>query len=464
MNLSRFMFYRSIRVGALVTLTFAQLLSATGVRAQVTHTVIAASGDAAPAGGNYTVLPDAPVLNVRGQMAFDAVLGGPSTRGVFLSDGMTTLPIALSGNPDPAAGNFEFVSTPFLTDRGDVIFSSGSGFFLGDGKRTVPLVQSGDPAPGGGSLILGPYAANSRGLIAFQSFVTGGVSSEGIFRNDGTHTTAIALEGTPSPTGGTFLFFSAPVIDDGDEVAFFAGMTGGSADFGLYRGDGENITTIFAANQAAPGGGTFLDFGDPRFNKHGQVLAQAQLENAAGPSGLFLHDGKDAIAIAVSGEAAPKGGTYSTFFGPQILNDHGQVAFAPLLTGGTSRRGIFRGDGSTTTTIALEGTTAPGTTGTFASFVDMKMGNDGTVAFIATLTVGAGGVDLTNNIGIWAGTSETDLHLVARSGELIEGKTLTRPLSLSRLEIKGRPIVWLGRFSGNSTAIVSSDFHAGSDD
>jgi hypothetical protein len=126
MNLSRLIFCRSIRVCALITLT----LAATGVRAQVTHTVIAASGDAAPAGGNYTTLPDAPALNARGQMAFDAVLGGPSTRGVFLSDGITTASIALSGNPDPAAGNFNFVSTPFLTTRGDVIFTTDTGFFL----------------------------------------------------------------------------------------------------------------------------------------------------------------------------------------------------------------------------------------------------------------------------------------------------------------------------------------------
>ena len=93
----------------------------------------------------------------------------------------------------------------------------------------------------------------------------------------------------------------------------------------------------------------------------------------------------------------------------------------------------------------------------FESFGDMKMGKDGTVVFIATLKQGVGGVDLSNNIGIWVGTSDADLHLVARSGESIGGKTLTRPLSLGPLEIKERPIVWLGRFSGNSTAIVSSD-------
>jgi hypothetical protein len=80
------------------------------------------------------------------------------------------------------------------------------------------------------------------------------------------------------------------------------------------------------------------------------------------------------------------------------------------------------------------------------------------VAFIATLTPGVGGVDLSNNIGIWVGTSETDLHLLARTGQLIAGKTLTRPLSLGPLQINSeRPIVWLSRFADNSTAIVSSD-------
>jgi hypothetical protein len=176
----------------------------------------------------------------------------------------------------------------------------------------------------------------------------------------------------------------------------------------------------------------------------------------------------DTVAIALSGHAAPKGGTYATgvalqFLG-SVLNDRGQVAFAAFLTGGASHSGIFRGDGITTTPIALEGTAAAGTTGTFASFGDIEIGNDGQVAFIATLTPGIGGVDTSNNIGIWVGASETDLHLVARTGEVIAGKTLTRPLSLGPIQINSeRPIVWLARFAGNSTAIVSSDVGRDSD-
>jgi hypothetical protein len=376
--------------------------------------------------------------------------------------------IALGGNVDPTAGNFSFVSTPFLTTTGHVIFDAGASIVRGDGNGNVVLVQNGDAAPGGGSLVRTSHAVNSQGVIAFGAFVTGGVINEGIFRYDGGHTIALALDNRPAPTGGTFLFFSKPVIDERGQVAFFAGTTGGSADFGIYRGDGTNITTIFAANQPAPGGGTFVDFGEPVINKHGQVLALASLDNAAGPFGVVVGDGTDTVAIATSGQTAPKGGIYATdvalqFLG-RVLNDRGQVAFAAFLKGGTSQSGIFRGDGVTTTPIALQGTSATGTTGTFASFGDIKIGDDGQVAFIATLTTGVGGVDASNNIGIWVGTSETDLHLVARSGQVIAGKTLTRPLSLGPRQINSeRPIVWIGRFAGNSTAIVSSDVGEDSD-
>jgi len=449
---------------ALIAVTLSTFLSITVARAQARHTIIAASGDAAPAGGKYNGFLNTLAVNARGQVAFDTRLGGPSTTGVFVNDGTTTSAIALGGNLDPTAGNFNFVSSPFLTTRGDVIFDAGTSIVRGDGKRNVVLVQNGDAAPGGGSLVRSLYTVNSQGLVAFGAFVTGGVINEGIFLNDGSHTIPIALDGTPAPTGGTFLFFSTPVIDERGQVAFFAGTTGGSADFGIYRGDGESTTSIFAANQPVPGGGTFVDFGEPVINKQGQVLALASLENAAGPFGVMLGNGTDTVAIAISGQAAPKGGIYATdvalqFLG-RVLNDRGQVAFAAFLKGGTSQSGIFRGDGVATSTIALEGAAAAGTTGTFASFGDIKIGDDGQVAFIATLKTGVGGVDASNNMGIWVGTSETDLHLVARSGEVIAGKTLTRPLSLGPLQINSeRPIVWLGRFAGNSTAIVTSDFH-----
>ena len=138
------------------------------------------------------------------------------------------------------------------------------------------------------------------------------------------------------------------------------------------------------------------------------------------------------------------------------MNDRGQVAFNAKLSGGASGSGIFRGDGVTTSTIALAGTTAPGTTGTFSSFGDMRIGENGTVAFIATLALGVGGVDGTNNMGIWSGTSDSDLHLLVRTSDIIDGRTLISLPLFQMLDMNERGVAWQGRFSGPSSAIVFS--------
>jgi hypothetical protein len=193
----------------------------------------------------------------------------------------------------------------------------------------------------------------------------------------------------------------------------------------------------------------------------------ALLTNGASREGLFVGDGTEAVAIALEGQPAPKGGIYrrgagfpNAFLSPIRLNDRGELAFPASLTGGTSMSGIFRGNGDSTTAIALAGTPAPGTTGTFASFGDIKLGNDGRVAFIATLAIGVGGVDASNNVGIWIGTSDEDLQLVVRTGEVIGEKVLTRlPIfgfaSGSQFDLNENGVLWIGNF-GAAKAIVLS--------
>ena len=457
---------------ALIVLALANVLWAGDKPAQVRHTIIAQSGTAAPSGENYVALIDPPVSNERGEVAFDAFLGGPNHSGIFVNRGKTTSAFALGGNL--AGGQFQFVFSPTLTSRGDAIFFSDLGIFRADGKHTVPLVHNGDPAPGGGSLTPSSnFVANPRGVIAYNGFVTGGESSDGIFRTEGAHTVAIAFDGAAAPTGGNFNFFGAPVIDERGRVAFTAGMDGGSADFALFRGDGETLTTVFAANQPAPGGGTFQDFGTPAMNEHGEVLALALLNKQEGPIGLFLGNGKDTVAIALSGGAAPKGGSYCRPTDPgcpsavqfpttNVLNDRGQAAFTVFLTGGNSRSGIFRGDGRKTVAIALEGTEAPGTASVFDSFVDLRMDEDGRVIFIGRLALGVGGVDTSNNVGIWVGQSEEDLQLVARTGQIIDGKTLIGFQALGQPG-NDRKVIWVARFAPFTTAIISSALDCESD-
>jgi len=442
-------------LAVLVALPFAQMSSAAGEVTNVRHTIIAASGDAAPGGGTYLSLTNA-TLNARHEVAFDASVSGPPfSPGVFVGDGRTTATVTLGQ-----------VSNPFITSNGKVVFDVNNiDTFRSDGKTIVPLVRDGDPLPGGGTLTPLARGVNSFGVLAYGAIISGSTATQGIFRSDGTETIAIARDDIAPPIGGTFTLLGDPAINDRGQVTFYSVMEGSSAEFGIFRGEGAELTPVFIANQIAPGGATFTDFSNPSINKHGQVAAVASLTNSASHDGLFVGDGTNAVAIVLEGQPAPSGGIFkdpkgqTTFRAPFRINDQGEVAFDALMIGGTSNNGIFRGDGQRTTTIALAGTTAPGTTGTFSSFSDIKLLNDGRVAFIASLTVGVGGVNTSNNLGIWIGTSENDLQLVARTGDVIGGRVLTRLPQFDSLshpfDINENDILWVGTF-GPAKAVVLS--------
>src|SRR5215203_2668310 len=188
-----------VLVSALGALSLAQTPLAAGAKEMVRHTVLATSGGAAPTGGNYVTFTRV-ALNARSQMAFDASLGGPSTSGVFLTDGSTTSAIALGGNPDPAAANFAFVDNPFVTSHGDVVFDVDfSDTVRADGRNVVPLVRNGDPAPDGGTLTPFTHAMNRRGTIAYRAQLSGAAATMGILRTDGEQTVAIVRDDSVAP-------------------------------------------------------------------------------------------------------------------------------------------------------------------------------------------------------------------------------------------------------------------------
>ena len=236
-------------------------------------------------------------------------------------------------------------------------------------------------------------------------------------------------------------------------------MTGGSADHGVFRGEGSNLTAVFVTNQAAPGGGNIDDCGAVEINAHGQVMAECSLKNTTSPTGVFVGDGMRAVAIALIGNQAPTGGNYD-LIPITRLNDRGEVAFKSRLTNGAS--GIFRGDGNRTTMLAISGMNAPGTAGTFDSFGDLfEIGNDGRVVFTAKLATGPGGVDSSNNTGMWIGTSEKDLRLLVRTGDIIGGKVLTAlPFDGSNagghpLQMNENSVLWRGGFGLAKGVFVS---------
>ena len=337
----------------------------------VRHTIIVQSGEATPAAGNYSPFSFGNVtFNDAHRVAFDAfVIGQSPTSGVFVGDGKSTSTIALGVTPSPAGASFGSVSDPTITRNGAVVFVDGAGeVFRSDGRTIVPLVGIGDPAPGSGIVTaLASHAVNADGVTAYVAGVSAAAATQAILRTDGTRTATIARDDIAPPTGGHFTAFENLDINNFGQVAFNAEMTGGSADHGVFRGDGSNLTAVFVTNQAAPGGGNIDDCGALEINAHGQVMAACSLKNTTSPMGVFVGDGMRAVAIALIGNQAPMGGNYD-LIPISRLNDRGEVAFKSRLTNGAS--GIFRGDGNRTTTLAISGMNAPGTAGTFDSFGD----------------------------------------------------------------------------------------------
>ena len=451
---------------AVAVLSLTQMVSAGDTTSRVRHTIIAASGAAAPLGGNYVIISFMnATLNARHGVAFDAFLTGPPpTSGVFVREGRTTSTIALGVHPDPAAPSFGAVSNPFITSDGEVVFDVNfSDVFRSDGKTIVPLVRVGDPVAGGGTVmsLLGERAVNNSGAIAYVAGVSGAATTQAVFRTDGKRTTTIARDDIAPPTGGRFTSLLNVDMNERGQVAFKSEMTAGSAENGIFRGEGGHLTPVFVTNQMVPGGATIQDCGTPVINARGQVVAICLLTNSASRAGLFVGDGMDTVAIALDGQPAPKGGNYEGVFpGTTRLNDAGEVAFLARLTGG--RHGMFRGNGKRTTTLALAGTSAPGTTGTFQSFGDVfELGNDSRVAFVAKLVIGVGGVDSSNNTGIWIGTSDVDLQLLVRTGVVIGGNVLT-DLRFAGFSAAGHPldmnenrVLWRGNFGAARALVVS---------
>jgi hypothetical protein len=64
---------------------------------------------------------------------------------------------------------------------------------------------------------------------------------------------------------------------------------------------------------------------------------------------------------------------------------------------------------------------------------------------------------LTNNRGIWVGTSDADLQLVVRTGQVIDGKVLTRlPAIFGQFAMNEDGVAWIGSFGPRTTAVVFS--------
>jgi hypothetical protein len=188
------------------------------------------------------------------------------------------------------------------------------------------------------------------------------------------------------------------------------------------------------------------------------------------------------IAQIGSGAAPDTTANFLTFSDP-VYNNNGAVAFRATLkvaTGqatSTTATGIWCNSTGSLALVARQGGAASGCPAgaTFDTFTELALAdqggatNQGGVMMLATLnTSTAAAVTTTNNLGIWAVDTTGTLQLIVRTGDTLNGKTVTGLAFLpAETTVNGQSrsfaqangdLVYLATFSDKSTAIFNVVF------
>ena len=287
-----------------------------------------------------------PVLNDAGLTAF--IGQGVGSKGIWSEGAGSGLAlVALSGNVAPGTSDgveFTNLATPVLNDVGQTAFrgfltgpgvdnENRAGIWSSGGENGLDLIaRSGNEAPGtsgGVSFSSSPFSApvlNNAGQTAFGGRLTGtagvndtndrGIWSEG----GGNGLVLVARSGNVAPgtSGGNFLSFGNPVLNDAGQSAFWGFITGtgvnNSNSRGIWsEGVGSGLALVARSGNMAPGtssGVNFFNFKSPTLNDDGQTaffgfLAGTGVDDSS-DRGIWSEGGGSGLAlVARSGNAAP---------------------------------------------------------------------------------------------------------------------------------------------------------------
>ena len=432
-------------------------------------TTIATTGDQAPgtpAGAVFRFF-GSPVLNDGGQTAYEGSLrsgsgGVDSTNDSGIWRDSTLLARAGSrAGGTPSGAVFIFFGSPVLNDVGQTVYQGflrrdlGGVDFTNDSgiwRDSTLLARAGSRAGGtpSGAVFssFGSPVLNDVGQTVYKGFLRrdlGSVDStndSGIWRDS----TLLAREGSRAggtPSGAVFIFFDNPVLNDAGQTAYKGFLRSGSGgvdftnDSGIWR-DSTLLAREGSRAGGTPSGAVFSSFGSPVLNDVGQTVYKGFLRRDLGGVDFTNDSGiwRDSTLLAREGSRAggtPSGAVFSSFGSP-VLNDGGQTAYEGSLrlgSGGvdsTNNSGIWRDS----TLLAREGSRAGGTPNgaVFRSFGSPVLNDAGQTAYKGFLRSGSGGVDSTNNSGIWITGTNGQSLLVVQEGDTLTGRTVSS-LSLS---------------------------------
>lgn len=319
-------------------------------------------GDPSPLGGRFSGLFDstmfAPDINVNGDVLFLAdVQGGSAPRGLFLYRAATldVVKVAAVGDPSPLGGVFGAVGPGSLNDRGTVVFVASrpnqntGDIFVWRAGAVAKVAAVGDPAPGGGQFLglsletVGfvdgttmptgpPPDLNNAEQIVFWAVMSGGI--EGILSDTRGARSLYAKAGDPTPAGGTYLDFYAPILNESGQVAFFADFlpSPGSFSAGWFVGSPGGWRKALAFLDPLDGGqvNTFAVSRTPMqpLDDQGRLFLWCDLDPNGGLERLVIVDPDGTRTIAARrGEPTPLGGQLGALQGwPSLVNSRGTLS------------------------------------------------------------------------------------------------------------------------------------------
>ena len=455
------------------------LLAVCHLESQAGTSTIVLSG--APASGITNAVFDAfdsAAVNSQGQFVFSATLlpgaGGVTTatdEGIWLYDSGITSLVAREGSgsvPDVSDANFTTFRDFAISESGEVIvraeLESGTGgvssvnsegtwsFQPGSDSLVVRIGDSLAPGVAGGQFksIPGLLRVAADGHLAMAATLEASTESDkGVWSYNQSAGTLIAREAISDvpDINGEFFTFAEPRVNDDQDLVFRAtlerlgsitvdNMVGiwkyTDSGAGLLAREGvQNVPDIAATS--------FTQMSDPALNGQGHVAISSRLTHvgsvgSTNDAGIWLFSDATSALVAQTGSGGvPEvpAADFSTFEQP-LVSDFGSVLVEAKLAigvGGVTSDddlGLWAFDGLSSFLIARTGSgSVPDVNGEdFDDFEHFTMNAAGQVALKASLQ-NSGAVDPNNDDGIWFFDSDGEGSLVAREGDLLEGRTIS---------------------------------------
>jgi hypothetical protein len=308
-----------------------------------------------------------------------------------------------------------------INDEGTAVFvadrTGGSGIFVAGNSQMTPLkvVATGDTAPTGGTFTTvssGARWINHSRLVAFLGTTSLGATGIFVGTPGGAVAKIMAIGDTfiPGVTFSSIYTNLGPLgLNDSGQVVFTASLSDGR--IGMFVGTTASVEALALNGGPSPAGGTYnfaTNSIDIRINNSGDILFLAPLAGGSSSSAWLLRRASAPGTIeTVSAQGQPAPGTAGVFAAwPGSLNsipgenaalaETGDVAvFVPVAVNGTSRFGLFRYTGpGTLQVVAFRGDPMPDCPGDPVGMISQGIGAGGSGRFaVRVVTAGTTAVD-----------------------------------------------------------------------